>query len=284
MTSLKKQSLKKHPFVGALVGLSLVGVLCASLLSACGSSSSSGGTAGATPTAIKTIRIGAAVGPPFMVRENNGNWSSFSAEAARKFAAANNLKLEFVPTTWATIIAGLQANKYDFIQPINATPERAAVVDFTSPVSAAGSLYFMKPDAPYQTLADLNKPSVTIATITGSAEETVTRKLLPKATLRSLPNASIADLANEVVAGRSDVFVNSSYLAPAINQSFGLRTIPDYTTTPDGLEPVNIAFSVLKGNTELLNMLNTFIAKEKASGDLESLTKKWFTPENMLKG
>lgn len=274
-------SLKNRPLVAGLVGLLFV-----SLISACSSSGSAGAasTSANAETAIKTVRIGAAVGPPFMFRDASGNWTSFSADLARKFGEAKHLKIEFVPTTWATIVAGLQANKYDFIQPINATPERSAVIDFTSPVSAAGSMFFVKQGAQYQTTDDLNKSSVTIATISGSAEETVTRQLLPKATLRSLPNASVADLATEVITGRSDVFVDSSYLAPAVHAKFALRTIPSYDSNPDGLTPVNIAFSVRKGDTQLLAQLNDFIASEKASGDLKVLSDKWLTIENMLKG
>src|SRR5258708_6637781 len=84
-------------------------------------------------------------------------------------------------------------------------------------VGAAGdSLYVVKQGATLQTLNGLNKPSVRIAPISGSAEEEATRKLLPKATLRSLPTASVADLATEVTAGRSDAMVDSSYLAPAL--------------------------------------------------------------------
>jgi ABC-type amino acid transport substrate-binding protein len=230
------------------------------------------------------VRIGVAVGPPFMFRDASGNWTSFSADLARKFGEATGLKVEFVPSSFATFIAGLQADKYDFIQPINATPERSAVVDFADPVSAAGTLYFIKSNSQYKDIKDLNKSSVRIATITGSAEEGVTRKMLPSATLRSLPNATVADLATEVVSGRAEAFVDSSYLAPAVESQFDLRTIPTYESTPDGLEPVNISFAVRKGEGTLLKMLNDFIAQEKSSGDLKALQTKWFTVENSLKG
>jgi polar amino acid transport system substrate-binding protein len=257
------------------------GLLVTGLVSACGSSSGAPNSAG---SASKTVRMGAAVAPPFLLRDASGNWTSFAAELARKFAQANHVKIEFVPTTFPTIVAGLQANKYDFIQPINATAERRAVIDFTNPVSAAGSLYFVKQSATFQTLNDLNKSNVKIATISGSAEEEATRKLLPKATLRSLPNASVADLATEVTAGRSDAMVDSSYLAPALVAKFPLRTIPDYKSNPDGLEPIDIGFAVRKGDSQLLAQLNGFIASEKASGDLKALADKWLTVENALKG
>jgi polar amino acid transport system substrate-binding protein len=257
-------------------------VLLAGLLAGCGGSAS--GSAATGGSGGGTIRMGAAVGPPFMFRDASGNWTSFSAELAKKFAASINKKLVFVPATFGTLVAGLQANKYDFVQPINATPERRVAVDFSAAASAAGSLFFVKKNSSFKTLEDLNKKSVTIATIVGSAEEVVTRKLLPKATLRSLPNATVADLATEVTSGRSEVFVDSSYLAPAVEGKFALRSIPDYAANPDGLQPVDISFSVRKGDTALLGQLNTFLASEKSSGDLKALADKWLTVENALRG
>jgi polar amino acid transport system substrate-binding protein len=262
-------------------------------LSACGSSSSSTApVASASPSASPSsdlpagtiVRVGAAVGPPFMFRDAQGGWTSFSAELVRQFGEYEHVKIEFVDTTWPTIIAGLQTNKYDVVQPINANAQRKLAVDFTDGVSAAGALYFIKPGSPYKTMADLNNPSVTIATITGSAEEQVTKTLLPKAHLRSLPTASVSDLATEVISGRSNVMVDSSYLAPAIKGAFGLDSLPDYASNPDGLDAVSIALSVRKGDTVLLNALNKFIAEMKSSGKLQALSNKWLTVQNALKG
>jgi ABC-type amino acid transport substrate-binding protein len=247
------------------------------------------GTSGTTAAAAKlpkgsVVKIGVAVGPPFLLRTPGGQWTSFSAELIRKFGQAEGLKIEFVPTSWPTMIAGLQAHKYDLTQPINATPERRQVVKFSAPVSAAGVLYFVPKDSSYHTLADLNDSSVTIATISGSAEEEVTRKLLPKAKLRSLTSASVADLATEVVSGRSNVFVDSSYIAPPVMKKFSLTTIPGYASKPNGIQPVSIGFSLRKDESTLLGQLNAFIAAQKANGGLKRLAAKWLTYDNILKG
>jgi ABC-type amino acid transport substrate-binding protein len=258
-------------------------------VSACSTSGSA--SSSTTPSASDmlpagtVVKIGVAAGPPFMILDSStGQWTSFSADLARKFGTYDHVKIQFVPTSFTTIIAGLQSNKYDMIEPINATPERKQVVDFTTGVSAAGATFFAPAGSKYKTLADLNKPSVTIATITGSAEETETKQLLPKATLRSLPNASVATLATEVTAGRSDVMVDSSYLAPAVKNAFKLISIPSYASTPNGLDPVQIGFAVDKGNTALLDALNKFIAVEKANGYIAKLTESTLTVANSLKG
>ncbi|MCU1551988.1 MAG: putative glutamine transport system substrate-binding protein [Glaciihabitans sp.] len=273
------KSLKRIAVLVAAVAV-VAGISACSTSASTPSSSTDGKLAAGT-----VVKVGAAAGPPFMILDSStGQWTSFSADLARKFGTYAHVKIQFVPTSFTTIIAGLQSNKYDMIQPINATPERKQAVDFTSGVSAAGAMFFVPAGSKFKTLADLNKPSVTIATITGSAEETVTKQLLPKATLRSLPNASVATLATEVTAGRSDVMVDSSYLAPAVKNAFSLDSIPSYASTPNGLDPVQIGFSVRKGDTALLNALNKFIAAEKANGDLQKLADSTLTVANSLKG
>jgi polar amino acid transport system substrate-binding protein len=256
-------------------------------MSACSASSTKSPSADGTSAESglpATIRVGAAAGPPFLFRDATGEWTSFSAELAKKFGEYAKVKIEFVDTTFPTMIAGLQTSKYDLTQPINATPERSKVVDFSDGVSAAGALYFSQPGSGFTSIEDMNKPSVTIAVISGSAEEQTTKTLLPKATLRSLPTASVTDLATEVTSGHSNVMVDSSYLAPAIKTAFGFDSTPSYSSTPDGLAPVPIGFSVKKSDTVLLKKLDAFIAEMKASGELEKLKEKWLTIDNALKG
>lgn len=256
-------------------------------LSAC----SSGGSA--QPSATKnadglvvgsTIRMGAAAGPPFMIKGEDGQWTSFSAALAREFAKYEKVKLEFVNTSFPLFVAGLQSDKYDFTQPINATDERKAAVDFADGVSAAGSLFFVPKGSGLTSTEDFNKPSVTIATISGSAEEQLLHTLVPKATVRSLPNASVADLAAEVTSGRSTAMINSSYLAPAIKTAFQLGSVPDYDSNPDGIEPVSISFAVRKGDSTLLKALNHFIKVTTDNGEMKKLAEKWLTVDNALKG
>lgn len=269
-----------------------VALLTTGTLTACSSSGhsssrtapSDASKASAHPLSGTTIRVGVAAGPPFMFQDTNGNWTSFSYQLIEKFGQWEGAKMQLVPSSFPTFIAGLQAGKYEMIQPINQTPAREQVADFSSPVSGGGTTIFVKANSKYSTISDLNNSNVTIAVISGSADETVAKQLLPKANYRSLPTATVADLATEVVSGRSDAMVDSTYLAPAVQPTFHLKSIPDYNTNPSGLSPVNIAFPVAKGNTVLLKELDAFIKQETGSGDIKALANQWLTLQNDLKG
>src|SRR5438270_11195903 len=58
--------------------------------------------------AAGVLRVGIAVDPPFTYQEANGDWKSFNPELVRKLGEALGVKIEFVPTSWTTIVAGLQ--------------------------------------------------------------------------------------------------------------------------------------------------------------------------------
>lgn len=261
-------------------------------LTACGSTqstdtgSSSPSASGSAATGLEpgsTVRIGAAFGPPFMLKDDKGEWSGFSAELARGFATYAGVTVEFVETTWPTMVAGLQTNKYDFSQPINATEERRKAVDFTNSVGGSGTTFYSKPESGYKTLDDLNKPEVIVAAIAGSGEEEIARKLLPNAQIRSLPSASIADQAIEIQTGRSTVLVNANYAAGALKDSYGFVSTPDVATTPDGIESVEIGMALRQGEGTLMEALNKYIAAITENGELQALRDKWLTVENFLK-
>ena len=78
-----------------------------------------------------TLRCGAAVAPPYVMRDPaSGEYSGFFADLCREFAEVLKVKPAFVDTTWDNIVAGLQAGKWDVSLALNRTPARAtACVD-----------------------------------------------------------------------------------------------------------------------------------------------------------
>lgn len=81
-----------------------------------------------------TLRCGAAVAPPYVMRDPaTGEYSGFSAHLCRQFADTLQVKPEFVDTTWDNIVAGLQAGKWDMSLALNRTPVRAMAVNFSVP-------------------------------------------------------------------------------------------------------------------------------------------------------
>lgn len=272
----------RHLWPAALVAAALV-------LTGCGTSSGTKDTTNANPAQQLAkngkLRTCMAVDPPFSFEEA-GKYRSFIPELLKKFADSAGVEIDYVPSTYTTIVASLQGKKCDFIgADLHETPERAAVVDFTDSIIPAGSgdiLFVRSDDSRFSTIDDLNSSDVTIAIVTGSASEE-DAKVLPKAKFKKLQNVPTATLVAELMSKKVDAFATSSYLAPSLVEKYGFKTMPDIADTPQGILPVPLAWAVRKGDDALLKQLNDFLADEIANGGIEELSKTWLTLENTLK-
>jgi ABC-type amino acid transport substrate-binding protein len=232
------------------------------------------------------MKVGIAVDPPLTFRAANGAWQSMVPSLDRGLAKYFGVKLELVPTTFTTIVAGQLAGKYDFIgASLNATKERRKVLDFSIPYAYAGTSFLVKKDNSkhLNSLRDLNNPNVTVTFVTGSSDDENSRRALPTAHYRGIPNATVVDLVSELLAGHSDVLATANILAPALIKKYpGWKAIPKDTSK--GLYPVGISWAVPKGQPNLLTALNKFLRRETANGNIARLKAKYFTVANSLKG
>jgi ABC-type amino acid transport substrate-binding protein len=124
-----------------------------------------------------TLRAGAATALPWL-GQNPASHEFFgpSVEMGKELADRLGVKLELIPSGYDTIIAGLQANQFDItIAALSATEKRKQVVDFVN-YTIAGTCYAVLADnAKVNTLEDLNRPSVSIGTWTGTGTEQVVK-------------------------------------------------------------------------------------------------------------
>lgn len=261
-----------------------------SAVAACGSTSGGPSATGSQNAAQAlaqggVLKCGMAEDPPFTFLDSSGHYTSLIPALLQKFEAYADVKLQYVPATYTTIVAGLQANKYAFIcADLHATPARKLVVNFTTAFSGSGDVFFVRGnDNRFSTLNDLNSPNVSVAIVAGSASESDST-VLTKAKFVKLANVPTAILVADLTAGHVDAFATSSYLAPALVAQYGFKTIPDIATQPDGVLSVPLAWAVPKQDGALLTLLNTFLAHEQSDGDLAALKTQWLTVANSLKG
>lgn len=227
------------------------------------------------------MRVGMALNPPMVLQNMSGGWYSFNPELCQQLGQSWGVKIDFIGTTWDTIIPGLLAHKYDMIgASISATALRKRVINFSDPYYEAGQVFVVNKNNPkHLTSIDaLNRSSVTVAYTQSSIEGEIVRKVLPNATTRALTSSSVGDLIAEIESGRSDAFAITSNLRQPIMAKFSwAATVPDNDT---GLNPTPVAWGLRKEDTDLLQAVNAFIDKAKQQGTIAQLLKKDLTPEN----
>jgi polar amino acid transport system substrate-binding protein len=176
------------------------------------------------------LRISVIIGqePYFHKDISTGQWSGACIDMANDIAGKLGAKVETLESTWGNQILDLQAEKIDLAFAVNPTPERALVIDFSTPILVHSfTVISRKGFAKPQTWAELNKPEVKIAVDIGSTHETIARRYCPKATILGFKERNEAILA--VSTGRADCNVSLAVLSVATlkkNPTLGELSVP----------------------------------------------------------
>lgn len=196
-------------------------------------------------------------------------------DALKKYAPFE-IRQEILP--WTGILAGVATGKYDIaITAALITKERTQSLDFTSPIADATHYYVKRAkDSSIKAIKDLNGKSIGVQS--GSAmlarlpelEATLAKtggKLGKVTEYTSYPEA-YQDLA----IGRTDIVINT-----VINLKTLATEKPTVFTLGQAVSGKSYpGWALKKDNTELVAYMNEFIAKQKASGVMPGLQKKWF--------
>ena len=176
------------------------------------------------------LRISVIVGqePYFHKDLATGKWTGACIDMANDIASKLSAKVQVLESTWGNQILDLQAGKIDLAFAVNPTPERALVIDFSTPILVHSFTVITRKGFPKPvSWEDINKPSVKIAVDIGSTHETIARRYCPKATILGFKNRDEAVLA--VATGRADCEVVLAVLAVSTlkkNPNLGDLVIP----------------------------------------------------------
>jgi ABC-type amino acid transport substrate-binding protein len=221
------------------------------------------------------VKIGYIASPPSAIKDpNSGDLSGISVDAVRLIFKQINIEPEFVETTWGTFVAGLQSGQFDMsIAGTFATVGRASAVEFTHPVQYLGySAVVKQGDTRFKTIADFNNPNITIALLQGGASVEYAKEFFPKAKVTLLATGNTTAPFIEVSAGRADVGIEDAWSAaryskvhPEVNNLFAASP---YNVLP-------IAWTVKRGNADLLNFMNTSIDWLMINDRLQTIATKY---------
>lgn len=236
----------------------LLGALVLALLVGCGAGAAEAQTMDRI-LSEKKIKIGYIPSPPGTTKDpKTGEPGGFYVDAIKLVFKMVNVEPVFVETTWGNFVAGLQSGQFDLsLAGTFATVGRAAAVEFTKPISYLGySAVVKKGDTRFHTLADFNQEAVKIALIQGGASVEYARENFPKAQFVTLATGNLLAPFIEVSAGRADVGIEDAWQAHRYAAEH-----PEIVNLFEG-QPYNvlpIAWSVKRGNQDLLNFMNTAI-------------------------
>lgn len=162
----------------------------------------------------KKLRIGCASAEPWCFKDVTGSdkpgavksgdtvWRGVSVNLGKAIADAMGVELEVVETTWGNAVAALQANQFDFMFVLDATPQRALAVDFVGPMLWYPVALLVKEDFKPTTWEEMNDPKYQFGAPIGTTFVGALQKYVPKAQIRTFQATN--DVIAAFQAGRID--------------------------------------------------------------------------------
>jgi len=149
---------------------------------------------------------------PFTARDlASGGYSGLDIDLAQSLAAALGVQVEFVATSWPNLAKDFDADKFDIAMGgVSITLERAKKGFFSIPYLREGKAPIARcaDRDKYQTLAEIDRPDVTVIANPGGTNEKFDRARLRQARIAIYPdNATIFD---QLAAGKADLMITDA--------------------------------------------------------------------------
>lgn len=237
-----------------------VAMLTAVSLAACGSDESGDG---------ETLRVGTLSDSKPNAYQENGEFTGFDNELLRAIAEEEGLKLEFVATDFSALLGQVANGTFDIgSSAISQTDERKKSVAFSAPYNYQ-SLGIEAPEG--SPVKDENTlGGHRIGVVQGTVSDTWLADNEPTAQAVRFPNdaAALSALKSKAVDGAVfDLATAETYAKE--NADAKLKVVHSITTDlPHG-------YAFKKGNTELIDKVNSGLKKVIASGKWEQLHKQF---------
>lgn len=257
--------------------LSITGVSALALaLAACGSSNSdsASGVSGEDRKLqeIKdagTIRVGfEGTFAPWNYHNESGELVGMEKEIADLIASDLGVKAEYIETQWDSLIAGVDANRYDIvINNVSPTEERKQKYDFSTPYVASEGKVAVLENSSLQKIEDLNGATA------ASSETSNFRTLLEAAGAKMTIVTGFDEAIEQVLTGRVDAVGND-----AVTFAYYKEQHPEAPIRLlDGVlgDASQSAILMAKGEPSLQKAINDSITKNLENGNFKAIYEKY---------
>ena len=210
---------------------------------------------------------------PMSMRDIATNtYEGYDIDVMTALAADLGVEVEFVPTDWKTLVAGVTSGQYHITGSASVSPARAKAAGYSdSYFSLATVPLTLKKNADrFTSWEDLNKADVSVAATLGTTQETQVKQYFPDAQYR-IVEAPARDF-QEVLSGRADANITSNVEANKLVAQYDqLMIVP----IDAGRSPTPIAMLLPQADQVWINYVNTWITLKQEQGFFDELGVKW---------
>ncbi|WP_285418660.1 transporter substrate-binding domain-containing protein [Pseudomonas sp. efr-133-TYG-5] len=147
---------------------------------------------------------------PYTFKRDDGDYEGIDISMARSLAGSLGVKVEWVPTTWKTLMPDMQAGRCDIAMGgISVTLERQKKAFFSNTLDVDGKIPLVRcaDQDKYQSIAQINQPGVRLVEPAGGTNEAFVHAFLPKAQLALHDNVTIFQ---QLLDNKADVMITDA--------------------------------------------------------------------------
>lgn len=211
--------------------------------------------------------------PVSFYNESSGRFEGFDVELAEALSDELGVRIEYVRTTWPTLMEDTLSSRFDIAMcGISITEDRKEKALMSDGYLNNGKTLLIRREdtEKFRTLDDLNRKETVIIENPGGTNEIFVRENLPDATL--IIHDRNAEIPFMIARGEGDAMITEILEAGYYVQ------MDDRLAAPLISEPFTrgqLGILMPKGSDRLLEFVNDFIRKGKDSGFIDMLAEKY---------
>jgi cyclohexadienyl dehydratase len=210
---------------------------------------------------------------PMTMRDIATNaYEGYDIDVMTALATDLGVEVEFVPTDWKTLVAGVTSGQYHITGSASVSPARAKAAGYSNSYFSLVTVPLtLKENADrFVTWDDLNVAGVSVAATLGTTQEAQVKQYFPNATHR-IVEAPARDF-QEVLSGRADASITSNIEAATLVEKYeNMMIIP----VDAGRSPTPVAMLLPQADQVWINYVNTWIGLKTEQGFFTDLGAKW---------
>ncbi len=208
--------------------------------------------------------------PPFEMTDPKGNPTGISVDMARALAESlgRPLRIENIP--FDGLIPALKTGRIDLIiSSMTATEERKLSIDFSDRYLRTGLALLVRADSDIGGIRGFDQPGRRVAVKLGTTGEIYAKERLHETEVIVLKDESACVL--EVLQGKADAFI---YDQMSVYRHWS-RNRETTRALLEAFQHEDWAIGIRKGNDELREKVNAFLADFRAKGGFEELGNRY---------
>lgn len=212
--------------------------------------------------------------PPFTSLDEKGRPTGFEVEVLEAIANDQKFGVELLHTARSSLYPDLESGKYQILAAsLKPNPERLSKSDFTDGFAKSHHTILSHKDKMVKSGKELAGAKVS------AQEATNTQKKLEAVGAQVVVYPTQFESFRNFFNGNVDYTSGDSIVLNYYLSQHAKDKIANYTFTPfDSSEgDTQISFAVTKGNTKLLEKMNTGLANIKRNGKYDEIYNKYFT-------